>query len=273
MPGNPFVNTMTRSSPLVSLAPLLTPWAKAVSVEPGPVDGGILSKLRGADFDQAPVVHRGKPLGIVLTAHLDELHATGRPLEPTSSFVGRGRIGISPSIDDLLAAIAEQRGAIIGEHEDESPGFVTLSDLNRHHFKAALYPMFAELEAGLAELVAVHFAEPWDWLKALDKDRQARLVGYWELSKRDGVDIGPLAGTMLSELSEIGASSEPIRRRLGFESKSLWKSTFDGISGLRNAIMHPVRPMIHDVDDVKQLKERVAKMLTVLGRMDSEVAR
>ncbi len=265
--------SMSRTSPNIPLSSLLTPWAKAVSVELGPVEGSILTRLREADFDQAPVVHLGKPLGIVLTNHLDELHATGRPLEPTSSFVGTRRVGVSPPIDDLLAAIAEQRGVIIGEHEDESSGFVTLSDLNRHHFKAALYPMFAELEAGLAELVAVHFAEPWDWLKALDKDRQARLVGYWELSKRDGVDIGPLAGTMLSELSEIGASSEPIRTRLGFESRGQWKSTFDGISGLRNAIMHPVRPMIHDIDDVKQLKERVAKMLTVLGRMDSEVAR
>ncbi len=258
----------SRSSPSIPLSSLLTPWARAVSVEPGPVDGSILSKLRGADFDQAPVVHLGKPLGIVLTAHLDELHATGSPLEPTSSFVGRRRVGLSPSIDDLLAAIAEQRGAIIGEHDDESPGFVTLSDLNRHHFKAALYPLFAEMEAGLADLVGAQYSEPWDWLKVLEKDRQARLVGYWELSKRDGVDIGPLAGTMLSELSDVCASSEPIRQRLGFESRGQWKSTFDGISGLRNAIMHPVRPMIHDLDDVKQLRERLGKMLAVLGRLD-----
>ncbi len=261
---------MSRSSPSIPLSSLLTPWARAVSVEPGPVDGSILSRLREADFDQAPVVHSGNPLGIVLTAHLEDLLASDRPLEPTSSVVGRRRVGLSPPIDDLLGAIAEQRGVIIGESAEDSPGFVTLSDLNRHHFKAALYPLFAELEAGLADLVGGLYSEPWEWLKFLDKDRQARLVGYWELSKRDGVDIGPLAGTMLSELSDVCASSEPIRKRLGFESRGQWKSTFDGISGLRHAIMHPVRPMIHDLDDVKQLRERLSKMLTMLGRLDEK---
>lgn len=264
---------MSRTPPVIPLGPLLTPWARAVSIAPGPVDAVVLTKLHEGDFDQAPVVLAGRPIGIVLTAHLEELSAKGLQLEPTSSVVGTRQIGLCPQIDELLAAIAEQRGVIVRDHSEESPGFVTLSDLNRHHFKAALYPLFAELEAGLADLVSVHYSEPWEWLKFLEKDRQARLVGYWELSKRDGVDIGPLAGTMMSELSEIGASSEPIRRRLGFETKGLWRSTFDGISSLRNAIMHPVRPMIHDLEDVKQLKGRVAMMLTVLERMDSEVAR
>lgn len=261
---------MPRPFPTIYLGPLLTPWAKAVSVSPGLVDTGILSRLREADFDQAPVVHSGKPLGVVLTAHLEELLAKSRPLEPTSPVVGTRRIGLSPPIDDLLAAMAEQRGVIIGDTAEDSPGFVTLSDLNRHHFKAALYPAFAELEAGLADLVAAQFDDPWDWLEILDKDRQARLVGYWELSKRDGVDIGPLAGTMLSELNDIGASSEPIRRTLGFETKGQWKSTFDGISALRNAVMHPVRPMIHDIEDVNRLRERLGRMLEVLGRLESE---
>ena len=75
---------------------------------------------------------------------------------------------------------------------------------------------------------------------------------------------------MLSELSDICASCEPIRTRLGFETRGKWKSTFDGISGLRNAIMHPVRPMVHDLDDVAQLRDRLRNMLTVLGRLDDQ---
>ncbi|MFO0963719.1 MAG: hypothetical protein U0625_12575 [Phycisphaerales bacterium] len=202
------------------------------------------------------------------TDALKALHGSNGTLHEASEEIGRRSLDVDVAIDRLLEVIAAQRGAIVLAEDGGSPGFVTLSDLNRHLFRAALYPLVAELESGLASLVESVFQDPWEWLETLDKERQARLVGYWEVSKRDGVDIGPLAGAMLSELSTICEATAAIRKPLGFASRGDWCRSLDPVKRLRNGIMHPVRPLLDDEAGVATLRESIAELTRILGAID-----
>ena len=129
-------------------------------------------------------------------------------------------------------------------------GLFTRADLNRHPFRAEIYFALAHLESELAQLIRRSFDDPWDWLDLLSEEKQARIIGYWEISKRRGVDHGPVGAAMLTELLQIATKSDRLRKLLGFESKKLFKSATGRIPDLRNQIMHPVRPLIVDESSV-----------------------
>lgn len=263
----------SRQFPNIALHTLLTTWDRAISVEPGDVKSSAVDVLRAPPvFDQAPVQMNGAWIGMIPTTRLIELQESGLPLTADDAKIVTGRLAPEPTLDVLLDFIALHRSAIVGARDGGvGDGFVTLSDLNKHPLRALLYPLYAELEAELAAAVSAHYPEPWVWLEMLDKDKQARLVGYWELSKREGVDIGPLSGTMLSELVRIVEKTDPLRKTLGFESKGKWGDFVGGLIELRNGVMHPVRPLFATPDDVKDVREQLTRVLDLLGRLDQFV--
>ncbi|MGE3108396.1 MAG: hypothetical protein AB7G11_03755 [Phycisphaerales bacterium] len=229
----------------------------------------LLERLQQNEYDQAPVMVSGRPTGMVPTNRLSALLAAGTPLNSDEPALVRDRLAPDATLDQVLDVIATHRSAIVSDGADGvDAGFITLSDLNKHSLRSELYPLFAELEAELAAAIEARHVDPWTWLEFLDKDKQARLVGYWELSKREGVDIGPLAGTMPSELSRIVERTDPLRRALGFDSKGKWGDFVGGLVELRNGIMHPVRPLFATTQDVADVRQQLARLLVLLGRLD-----
>jgi hypothetical protein len=252
---------------------LMTPWTGAVSVGIGPVDSERIDSLRTGPFDQAPVIAEGSRIGLVPRKRLEELCAAKEPLRADDAAIVTASIGPFPRLDEVLELVERYGMASVGlGNTDGTGGFFTLSDLNKHPLRTVIYSLFAELEAELAVQAGRHFSDPWDWLGMLDKDKQARLVGYWELSKRDNVDVGPLVGTTLSELSSIVARTSPLRDSLGFSSRGKWDEFFGGLVDARNAIMHPVRPLFTSVDDVKGVRERLERVLILLDRLAGTVS-
>ena len=76
------------------------------------------------------------------------------------------------------------------------------------------------------------------------------MLGYWELSKRRGVDISPLAAVTLTQLLTIVAKVDGLRERLGFNRRKEINREIGRVPEFRNRIMHPVRPLILEQMDV-----------------------
>jgi hypothetical protein len=263
-----------RAFPTVDVWELKTPWKRALRTALGPVDLSLVSNMESLGYDYAPVMVGRKSIGLVPRSRLQELGTAGLSLREDDESIIRLSVAGEADLEEILAAVQPHGAASVGIGtllgDAGSGGFFTLADLNKHPFRAAVYPLFAELESELALLAGNHFRDPWTWLSKLDKDRQARLVGYWELSKRDGVDVGPLAGTTLSELSKIIGLAEPLRAQLGFASKGKWDDFFGSLVHLRNSVMHPVRPLFTTTDEVEVVYEQLAKVLDLLNRIDGE---
>lgn len=255
--------------PRVPMWEVVTPWVDAIAATPGRVDAELVESLIAAGFDGAPVRDGERAIAFASTSLLESLAATGADLTPQTPGLWMKTIGPEPRVDELLRFTLEQPAAIVIDAEGSSPGFFTLSDLNRHPVRGALYPLFAELEAELALLIDRSFEDPWDWLELVPKDRRAGLIGYWEISKRDGTDIGPIAGAMLSELGNVIAKHEPLRTRLGFKARREWENVFNGLNEQRHSIMHPVRPLVTSVDELTILVERVDRLLELICRVSA----
>lgn len=263
------------------LARMCTPLWAAVSVTSGPVNPTVLALLEAKGFDQAPVVEttNGAVLGLVETRYLRSLSECGEPLTAKDRALQDDhwfRIGSSVGIDALLEAMTRRRSVIVVEENDSteyghaefSLGLLTISDLNRHTLRGALYALMAHVEAELAALVERAFPDAWTWIRSLNEGHQVAILGYWELSKRRGVDVGPIAATTLSQLIQATARSRDLLAQLGFDSRTQFEDQTGGIPDLRNSVMHPVRPLILGTEDVVAVRRAVSAVLTLATRME-----
>lgn len=235
-----------------------------VSVQPGPIDDRSLNTLLERGYDQAPVDDpaTNQFWGLVDTEHLIELKRNGKHLDGNDPHVRDEarffHIGSFTSIYALLDKLRNLRAIIVVRVSSASEygyaefivGLFTISDLNRHAIRTILYRLLASVEAGLARIVEHQHADPWDWIRLLNEDAQVRALGYWEISKRRGVDIGPIASLNLAHLIGIVAKSPQLLGLLEFKSRSVFEKHTGCIPDFRNRIMHPVRPLVLGQQDV-----------------------
>jgi hypothetical protein len=256
---------------VVDLQRLCIPLDRCVAVVPGPVDPKILSVLTERRHEQAPVYDTASRCcwGLVETTHLQELLEAGEPLRSDDAHLRHERrefrVGPFVTIFGLLAKMAEERAVIVlrgsgatefGCHESVW-GLFTISDLNRHGVRSAIYHLLAEVESRLAEWLEALAPDPWMWLQHLDEDQQARALGYWELSKRQSVDVGPVAALTLAQLVNVVARYDTAAELLGYPSRSQFAKSTGQLARLRNRVMHPVRPLILVHADVGQVYRAV----------------
>ena len=109
------------------------------------------------------------------------------------------------------------------------------------------------MESGIAKLAERFIPEPWEWITLLGEDQQVRILGYWELTKRRNVDIGPIAATTLTNLLTIVGKSPRLHTVFGFQSRKKFDKYAGKLPEFRNRIMHPVRPLVLDQRDVNDL--------------------
>jgi hypothetical protein len=118
-------------------------------------------------------------------------------------------------------------------------------------------PLTHPPQLDLATLVKREFADPWDWIERLDERSQPQVLGYWELAKRKGVDVGPVAATTLSQLLGVVAKRKDLLQRLGFASRNAFEEETGSIPDTRNKVMHPVRPLVLNQEEVRKVRDAV----------------
>ncbi|MEA3225775.1 MAG: hypothetical protein U9Q07_07465, partial [Planctomycetota bacterium] len=106
-----------------------------------------------------------------------------------------------------------------------------------------------------------------DWISKLSEEHQVRIIGYWELSKRRGVDIGPIEAIMLSQLIQIVSKTKDLLKLLGFRSRNEFDSGAGKIPELRNCVMHPVRPLILGYKDVAAVHKTIRFVEDLIERL------
>jgi hypothetical protein len=260
---------------------MCVPLEACVCVVPGDVDPAVLAILENRGFDQAPVYDSQRRIvwGLVETCRLRFLAECGERLSTEDPALSARetwfRIGHCVRIGDILDTMAQQRAVLVVQESDATEyghaewtlGLMTISDLNRHPLRAELYSAMSHVEAGLADLVEKAFPDPWTWIRTLNEGHQVGILGYWELSRRRGVDVGPVAATTLSQLIQAVSRSKELRTKLGFQSRNEFEALTGSIPELRNAVMHPVRPLILEQDDVSGIRKTVLAVHELADRI------
>ena len=267
------------------LSDLCTPLADCISVKPGIPDQEIVSLLEDHGYDQAPVCDREQQVvyGLVNTSTLRDLMQAGKTLERNKIGAQAEQlffhIGAFTKIEQLFSKLAQKQAVLVIRESDATEyglwqsclGLLTISDLNRHQLRASLYLILSTLESALARLVERSFSDPWEWVKTLNKTHQVGVLGYWELSKRRGVDIGPIAATTLAQLIQVVSRSKELLHNIGFSSRSQFEEQTGQVPELRNSVMHPVRPLILDQSDVQRVNQTMLCALELIRKIETVV--
>ena len=163
-------------------------------------------------------------------------------------------------VGDVLEVLAEERAVLITNGTaDAAVGMVTISDLNRHSVRKALYDLVSEVESRLATLLVHTLDDEEHALRYLGELDQIRLLGHYHFMRQEGVELSLLAGATLSQLLRIAREEPAVLEKLGY-GKSKFKDLTGSLPDLRNQVMHPVRPLIHSREDVAQLLRRVHRL-------------
>ncbi len=227
-------------------------------------------------FDQLPVLDQtGRLCGLIDIRDARALLDNKQPLLHSDPSLNRCEIDENPPLVSLLAELSCHRAVVFRDKRRQSAmvrrddwfALVTVSNLNRHPFRAHLYPILTELEALLAELIERHFEDPQDWLKLLAANRRIEVIGIWELAKRGNVDTSPISGCMLTDLIKVVAKSCELLGELGFKSRNNFESVYGFVPELRNQIMHVVRPLIVCQGDVAKLQSNLVQISDLTERV------
>ncbi|MGE5528746.1 MAG: hypothetical protein ACM3X6_06350 [Patescibacteria group bacterium] len=263
------------------LKALCIPIEHCVSIKTGIIEESTLVELEQRGFDQAPVLQSDDVLlGLVETKRLRTLYDNNESLLSNDPGVcdERHLFYIGPSgttVAHILEKMSQQRAVLVVRgssatecgYMDRIYGLLTISDLNRQPLRAVLYRLLAGLELSLAVLVGNRFQDPWTWVKTLGDEHQVRILGYWELTKRRGVDVGPITATTLAQLIQVIAKCKELAKELGYRSPSEFSTRTGCIPELRNCVMHPVRPLILDQHDVGRVNATVTAIIDLYSRV------
>jgi hypothetical protein len=253
-----------------------------LTVRLGAVAPDAVAALEVRGYDQAPVTDASGVCvyGLVLTSELKDLLRDDLPLTADAHGATLARRCLSISRGVSLRLLLERLGKegailvdnVIGADQygecSTSLGLITVADLNRQPLRAVLYGFLARAESGLEQLVRTRCKDPWEWLTRLVEPAQARIIGYWELAKRRGVDVGPYAALTFTELLGIVEHSPALLSALDYKSKSSFKRATGSLVDLRNQVMHPVRPLVHTNVDVQRLAEQVENLEVLCARAE-----
>lgn len=280
--GAPTEHRRLRMEDVIDLERLCIPLDRCVTVTPGPVDPLVLSTLTERGYDQTPVYDPSSRCyyGLAETGYLRSLLEAGKPLRHDDGRIRdeerNFRVSSFVTIFDLLEKMAAQRAVIVISESDATEygpgeiiwGLFTISDLNRHAVRSAIYHLLADVEAGMAKWLEALLPDPWAWLRYLDEEQQARILGYWELSRRKGMDVGPVAAVTLAQLLKVFSRDERAARQLGYESRSKFEKAVGRLPYIRNGVMHPVRPLVLAHEDVERINRGVLTLEKLRDRIE-----
>jgi hypothetical protein len=261
---------------------MAVPLKDCMTVCLGAVAPDAVAALEARGYDQAPVTDASGMCvyGLVLTSELKDLLRNGLPLTADAHGATLARRCLSISRGVCLKLLLQQLGEegavlvdnVIGTERDGeyhwSLGLIAVADLNRQPLRAVLYRFLARAESGLEQLVRSRCSEPWEWLAKLGEQVQVRIIGYWELAKRQGIDVGPYAALTLTDLLHIVAGSPVLQAELAYKSRNDFSSATSSLVDLRNRVMHPVRPLVHTRVDVQRLTQRVENLEDLCSRVE-----
>lgn len=240
------------------LTGLLVPIERCMSMVAGPVSASFADEASCYGYDDVPFLEEGQVVGFVPVSHLRKLADIDAHVFRNDTRIKRSFVFRVDSIDRVLEQLGSHRIAGVVGGDGSVDGIITISDLNRHGFRAIIYPAFAQLEEQLAKLIDAEFKDPWEWIAKVG-DGRISIVGHWECLKKDGLDVGATAGATLSQLLKVVEETPALSSRSAWTKTKL--SAFKNRAlRFRNAVMHPTRPLVASQKDVVSLREFISDL-------------
>jgi hypothetical protein len=227
--------------------------------------------LAQGQFDQAPVLNRGRLVGYALRKDL-EAHPSRRVRGVSRSLDQEIVLSASAQLGALLTTLRDRRFAfIVGENGIS--GFVTPSDLNKHAARAHFYLLIAALEIKMSDLVRRIGPPETQVLSFLGSASRKLIERRFHEDSRAGIEVDYLVYLLFSQLLNI-VGAEPLHlQRLGFESRSQWRRATAGLVRLRNDVMHPTREFYGPQRTIDALIDAEFRLRNLLERFDAVTMR
>jgi CBS domain protein len=212
----------------------------------------VFKVLHGSNFDQAPIVNNGDPIGYILRTDLDHestdsVNAVARDIAPPVLTSGDAPIA---SVTRWLA----YSSFLFVVDGTGITGFVTPADVNKQPGRTYFYLLLAEFEMALAELLRREFESPKAALDMLRPERKERVLKQHDEHRAMNVDADIISEMMFADVLCVARGSS-IPEKLGCASKREWDRATGSLENLRNDVMHPVRPLFFDKRPLEKLAE------------------
>jgi hypothetical protein len=131
-----------------------------------------------------------------------------------------------------------------------------------------LYNLIGELELAFAASIRDNYTDIDAPLQLLSEERRRTVESQSRNLTKGNVDVDPVQLLCLSDLVNIVAKQEDLRRALGFSSRTQAEDCLNGLVVLRNQAMHPVRSLLEDVSqDLLNLQARLRIAARLLYQM------
>lgn len=213
--------------------------------------------LMGSLYDQLPIIEGGNILGVVTRDDLRNVAAGDLAI---ASLRFPASLDSLRSTDGFRAAISRLERQpftlVFDPVTGQFCGLLHFSDLNRQAVRIFCYLWLSALEMALAEHVAQNCPTFDDWISQLDEHRQVTALGRYEFERRQNLEIGPVEGIELSDLTRLCQRIPILLNAFGL-SKSQFEKKVGGLIHLRNMVMHPVRRVIRSHEQVAVLGRRL----------------
>lgn len=161
------------------------------------------------------------------------------------------------SIPELIKTFIEtKKPALFVIKTQDFVGLVTPADINKLEARSFMYYVIGELELVIVEFIRIiGQLTPDEIINCFSEKRRADILETAEKLHEENVDVTPdyLELLQFSELIRIIEKNEKIYNALGFMSRAKAHDSLYGLVNLRNAVMHPSKPLI--IDKYTSLKD------------------
>jgi len=254
----------------ISLTGIYTPINDCEGVHLGPVDSKVVERLARRRFDQVPVIgENGRVHGIIGIDELRRLCERGERLTIENMAIERTTIREELSFAQLLEAFQKRKAILVTSigTDTTTRGLLTISDLNKPRLRTHIYPLLVEIESKLAEIISHHYDDPFEWLPHLAENEQVQVVGNWQLAQKRSTDLNPVHYCTITALIRVVSAESVLWKLLGYASRKDGEKELSTLPALRNIVMHPVRMLIRDVNDLNRSTLFLQNVTDTLNRL------
>lgn len=262
---------------MINLATISTPREKALVARPGTIDPELIASATEARIRSLPLVaDDGSCFGTITLQELAQLTANRVPLAADHATSPCARLPYLVPIGTLVRSLLDP-GIVIHSPDpnDDLPaswfGIVSPADLNKPIFRAHVYMMLVALETSLGHLIMDEFGDDWGAIRLLSENTQRRVKEFWDEERAEGVDLSPITTVTLSDLFHIAIESNRVWSLMGFDSPAILRPIAQQINDLRNRIMHPVRPLIVNQRELRELADGIHGIETLTHALEKRI--
>lgn len=225
--------------------------------------GSVGMSMAAAQFDTAPVMADGVPLGVfsrVAGSVGPGVTVKDRMRPLAAELIVSGLV----VVDQLMERMRAEPFLFVLE-EKGITGFITPADLGTVPVRTHFYLRLAHLESTLGSYLRVRYPEQRQAVALLPegrRDAQAKLAD--ELRSTDTF-IDDLACLSLKDLLDIAGKDTAFRAAVAGSGVG-WGRAAKGLANFRNDVMHPTRPLVAaGVDRPEKLLDRQHRIDALIG--------